>query len=136
MKYKELKYKGKIYYQRYQIEEILIKEKLSWFIDIETFNARIEITESVLIFNGGTIYNGIWEYGVIRNAEIINISWRNGVIFNVVWRNGVFEDGIIFNCVFHNGKILKGKLRQHNQDGSETKQTFIDCVIDPPVVKI
>lgn len=135
-KYKELKYKGNVYYQRYQIEEILIKEKLGWFIDMEIYNARIEISQNVLIFNSGTIYNGIWEYGVIRNAEIINIVWRNGVIFNVVWRNGIFEDGIIFNGIFYNGTILKAKLRTTNQDNTETKQSFIDCELNPPVIKV
>lgn len=135
-KYKELKYKGKIYTERYQIEQILVKEKMGWFINSETFNARLEILNDTLIFNAGTWYNGIWKFGVFRGGEWKFGIWEDGVWFNGTWLNGTFNNGIIFNGTFYQGKILSAKLRSNNQDGTPTRQEFVDCEISQNVVKI
>lgn len=135
-KYKELKYKGKIYTEKYQIEEILVKEKLAWFIDAETFNVRIEILNDVLVFNAGTWYNGVWKFGVFRGGEWKYGEWEDGVWFNGVWSNGLFKNGIIFNGTFYQGSFLAAKLRTTNQDGTPTRQEFVDCIQSKGVVKI
>lgn len=135
-KYKELKYKGKIYTESYQIEEILVKEKMAWFIDAETYKARIEILNDTLIFNAGTWYNGVWKFGVFRGGEWKFGTWEDGVWFNGTWLNGTFNNGIIFNGIFYQGKILSAKLRSNNQDGTPTRQEFIDCEVSQHVVKI
>ena len=135
-KYKELIYKGNIYTEKYQIEEILVKEKLSWFMDSETTNAKIEIGENnVLIFNGGTWYTGIWYFGAWRAGEWKFGSWEDGVWFNGVWQDGIFKNGIIFNGTFFQGQFINAKIRKMNQDGSETRQDFINCDLSPNVKK-
>lgn len=126
-KYKELVYKGKIITEKYLIEEILVSENMSWFIDAETSDARLEILNKTLIFNAGTWYNGIWIYGAWRSGEWKYGTWKNGVWFDGVWKDGKFEDGIIFNGTFIQGDFIKVKLRTINQNGSPTKQNFIDC---------
>lgn len=135
-KYKELIYKGQIYTEKYQIEEILIKEKLSWFIDAETSNARIEILDKILIFNGGTWYTGVWYFGAWRGGEWKFGSWENGVWFNGNWQDGIFKKGIIFNGTFFQGQFLDVKLRKTNQDGTDTRQDFINCDLSPNIKKI
>lgn len=129
MKYKELIYEGNTYTEKYDIEEILVKEGLSWFIEAETENVRLEIQQGVLIFNGGTWFNGIWKYGAVRNGEFKYVKWENGVWFNGVWRNGIWEQGIIFNGKFYQGTFMNGKIRKTDQKGIPTKQEFVDCEI-------
>lgn len=135
-KYKELIYKGNIVTERHLIEEILVKEDMSWFIDSETFNARLEIENDTLIFNGGTWYNGVWKFGAWRSGEWKYGTWENGVWFNGVWQDGTFEDGIIFNGTFFQGTFLNVKIRMKNQNGTETRQDFIDCDISENVIKV
>lgn len=127
MKYKELIYEGKTYTEQYDIEEILVKEGMSWFIDAETENVRIEIQNKTLIFNGGIWFNGIWKYGAFRNGEWKFGVWENGVFFNGVWRDGTWHQGIIFNGKFFQGTFMNGKIRTSDQKGVPTKQEFIDC---------
>ena len=135
-KYKELIYKGETLIEKYQIEEILVKEKLSWFINSETANAKIEISNGTLIFNGGTWYTGIWYFGAWRAGEWKFGSWEDGVWFNGNWQDGIFKNGIIFNGTFFQGQFLNARLRKMNQDGSETRQDFINCDISPNVKKV
>jgi hypothetical protein len=134
-KYKELIYKGNIITKKHLIEEILVKENMSWFIDSETYNARIEIQNDTLIFNGGTWFNGIFKFGAFRSGE-----WKygtfNGVWFNGVWKDGNFESGIIFNGTFLQGTFQNVKLRKKNQNGTECKRDFIDCEISQNVIKV
>lgn len=132
-KYKELKYNGKIYTEKYQIEEILVEENCVWFIDAETELARIEIKDNVLIFNGGTWFNGVWKFGVFRNGEIKFIKWEDGVFFNGVWQDGLFKNGYIYNGTFFGGQFLNAVLKKYNQNGSETRQDFINCDLSPNV---
>jgi len=135
-KYVELKYKGKIYTEPYQIEEILVKEKMSWFIDAETFKARIEILNDTLVFNAGTWYNGVWKFGAFRGGEWKFGTWEDGVWFNGSWKDGMFKDGIIFNCTFYQGQFLRAKLRTKNQDGTPTKRQFVDCELSQNIIEI
>ena len=130
-KYKELVYKGSIITERHLIEEVLVKEDMSWFIDSETFNARLEIENKTLIFNGGTWYNGIWKFGAWRGGEWKYGTWQDGVWFNGVWQDGTFENGIIFNGTFFQGTFMNIKIRTTNQNGSSTRQDFIDCTLPP-----
>lgn len=130
-KYKELIYKGNIITEKHLIEEVLVKEGMSWFIDSETFNARLEIEQKTLIFNGGTWYNGIWKFGAWRGGEWKYGTWQDGVWFNGVWQDGTFENGIIFNGTFFQGTFLNMKLRTKNQNGTDTRQDFIDCELPP-----
>lgn len=135
-KYKELLYKGKTITEKYLIEEILVKEKMSWFIDAETSDVRLEILNDTLIFNGGIWYNGIWKYGAFRGGEWRYGTWQNGVWFNGTWYNGRFENGIIFNGNFLQGEIQIAKIRQENQDGTPTTQNFVDCKLSQNVKKV
>ena len=128
-KYKELIYKGNIITERHLIEEVLVKENMGWFIDSETFNARLEIENKTLIFNGGTWYNGIWKFGAWRGGEWKFGTWQDGVWFNGVWQDGTFENGIIFNGTFFQGTFMNIKIRTTNQNGSTTRQDFIDCTL-------
>jgi len=110
-RYKELKYEGKTYTQKYQINEILLKNKMNWFLDCEVENARIEIVKDTLIFNGGVFYNGVWEYGVIRDGDIRNISFQNGVIYNGTFKKIKMEKGIVFGGTFLRGDVLFADIR-------------------------
>lgn len=101
-RYIELKINDKVYKKRYEIDRFLIKNKLSWFIDVECENARIEIIDGTLVINSAIIYNGIIEFAVIRDADVRNIKIYNGVIYNGVFKNIIMEKGIIFN-----GKFIK-----------------------------
>jgi len=51
-KYKELLYKGASIKEPYLIEEILVKEGMGWFIDAEVENAKLEIQNNTLVFDG------------------------------------------------------------------------------------
>lgn len=130
MKYKELIYKGQTYTETYDIEEILVKENMSWFIECETENVRLEIQNGVLIFNGGIFFNGNWVYGAVRGGEFKYVKWENGVWFNGVWKNGLWESGIIFNGTFYQGSFMNVKIRKNDQKGNPTKQDFINCELN------
>lgn len=124
-RYKELKYNGKTYTQKYQIDEILLEKKLNWVLDAEMENARLEIMKDTLIFNGGIIFNAIWEYGVIRNGEIRNIVFLNGVIYDGVFKKIKMEKGIIFGGTFYKGSILFADVR-----GGEFKDVDISTNVN------
>ena len=55
-RYKELKYAGNTYDQKYEINEILIDNDLNWFLDAEVENIRLEILNNTLIINAGIIF--------------------------------------------------------------------------------
>ena len=135
-KYLELKYNNKIYTEKYQIEEILVKEKFSWFIEMELFNSKIEILNNTLVFNGGTIYNGISKFMAFRDGLIKSMVWEDGVFFNGTANNMLFKNGIIFNCNMYNCQILNAKIRTKNQNNTPTKQEFIECDISSNVKKV
>lgn len=135
-KYKELVYKGDTIKERYLIEEVLVKEGMSWFIDAETSNAKLEIQNDTLIFNGGIWYNGVWRFGAWRAGEWRYGIWKDGVWFNGTWYNGVFQSGIIFNGDFMQGEFDIVKLRKKNQDGTDTTQNFVDCKLTNNVKSI
>jgi hypothetical protein len=135
-KYKQLKYRGKTITDSYDIEQVLIKEEMAWFIDAETSDVNIEILNGTLIFNGGVWYSGVWKFGAFRNGEWRFGTWEGGVWFNGKWYDGRFEGGIIFNGEFLNGEILSAKLRKNNQDGSETTLNFNDCVVSNSVISV
>ena len=126
LKYSELKYDGRIYTEKWQIDEILIKNKFSWMVNAETKNARLEIFQDTLVWNSGVWYNGDWYFGVWRDGEWRYGTWQNGVFYNGVWRNGTFKSGIIYNGKFFKGKILSGEIR-----GGQ----FIDIEIDKNVTE-
>lgn len=111
MRYKELKYDGKIYTKKYEIDEILIKNGFNWFIDAEVENVRIEIMKETLILNAGIWYNGVWEYGVIRDVDWRAGTFKNGVIYNGTFKKITVEKGIIFNGKFLKGEILFADIR-------------------------
>jgi len=110
-RYTELKYEGKTYTQKYEIDEILIDKKMNWFLDCEIENIRLEIQKDTLIINGGIFYNGVFEYGVIRDIEARNIQFLNGVIYNGTFKRIKMEKGIIFNGTFITGDILFADIR-------------------------
>jgi hypothetical protein len=111
LRYKELKYEGKNYTQKYQIDEILLSKGFNWFLDCEMENMRIEIMKDTLIINGGIFYNGVFEYGVIRDIEWRNGTFQNGVIYNGTFKRIKVEKGIIFDGVFIRGDILFADVR-------------------------
>lgn len=106
-RYIELKYDGKAYNKRYEIDDILIKNKMGWLIDCEVENLRIEIFRETLIINAGIIFNGVFVYGVIRSGEIRNMRFINGVIHNGVFKNITIERGIVFGGTFLGGIVKK-----------------------------
>jgi hypothetical protein len=131
MRYEKMVYQGKIYTEKYKIDEILIAKKLNWLIDAEVENLSLEIhtkeDQYTLIINAGRWFNGIFQYGVIRDIEWLNGIFKNGVWYNGTWKNGIFEHGLIFNGRFYNGQILNGKIH-----GGE----FFDIEIAQQVKKI
>jgi len=110
-RYVELKYEGKTYTQKYEIDEILLNNDLNWFLDAEIENARIEIMKETLIFNGGIWYNGVWEYGVIRDIDWRAGTFVNGVIYNGVFKRITVEKGIVFDGTFIRGDVLFADIR-------------------------
>jgi hypothetical protein len=111
LRYIELRYNGKTYTQKYEIDEILLKNNMNWFLDAEIENVRIEIMKDTLILNGGIWYNGIWEYGVIRDIEWKSGTFQNGVIYNGMFKRIKVEKGIIFDGTFIKGDILFADIR-------------------------
>jgi len=111
LRYKSLQYDGKEYTQKYEIDEILLDKGLNWFLDAEIENVRIEIVKDTLIINGGIWYNGIFEYGVIRDIECRNMTFQNGVIYNGVFKRITVEKGIIFDGTFIRGDVLYADIR-------------------------
>jgi len=111
IRYKELKIDGNVYNKRIDIDKILIENKLSWLIDAEVENLRLEILKDTLVVNAGIIYNCVFEYGVIRDCDVRNILFKNGVIYNGVFKNFVIEQGIIFDGTFVNGDIKFADIR-------------------------
>ena len=108
---KELKYNGKTYTRKFEIDEILIDNGLNWVLDCELENARIEIVKDTLVFNAGIFYNGIWEYGVFRDGDVRNITFQNGVIYNGTFKKCIIEKGIIFGGTFLKGDVLFADIR-------------------------
>jgi hypothetical protein len=126
LRYTELKYNGETYTEQWKIDEILIKNKFNWLVNAEIKNARLEIFNTTLVWNGGIWYNGDWYFGVWRDGEWRYGTWQNGVFYNGTWKNGTFKSGIIFNGKFFKGKILAGEIR-----GGQ----FIDVEISEGVVE-
>ena len=126
LRYIELKYNGETYTEQWKIDEILIKNKFNWMVNAEIANARLEIFQDTLVWNGGIWYNGDWYFGVWRDGEWRYGTWQNGVWYNGVWRDGTFKSGIIYKGKFFKGKILKGEIR-----GGQ----FVDIEIAPEVVE-
>jgi len=110
-RYKELKYNNKIFTKFYEINDILIKNNFNWLLDCEIENLRLEIFKDTLIINAGIWYNGIFEYGVIRDVDWRNGIFLNGVIYNGIYKHIKVEKGIIFNGTFLNGEILFADIR-------------------------
>ena len=126
-RYSELKIDGQTYTEQWKIDEVLIKNKFNWMVNAEIKNARLEIFQDTLVWNGGTWYNGDWYFGVWRNGEWRYGNWQNGVWYNGSWINGAFNSGIIFNGKFHKGKILGGEIRGG---------FFFNVEISPAVVEL
>jgi len=124
-RYKELLYQGKTYTKKYQIDEILIENGFNWFLDAEIENARIEIMKETIIFNAGVWYNGVWEYGVIRDIDWRAGTFKNGVIYNGVFKRITVEKGIIFNGTFLMGDVLFADIR-----GGEFKDVNISTNVN------
>lgn len=130
MRYKELLYQGKIYTDKYKIDDILTKHKFTWVLDAELENAKLEIMKDTLIFNSGIWYSGNWLFGVVRGGEFRYVIWENGVFFNGVFWDGIFKSGLIYNGTFYKGKFLGGEVKKTMpKTGNETKQHFVDCEI-------
>lgn len=125
-RYNELKHDGKTYTEQWKIDEILIKNKFNWLVNAEIKNARLEIFQDTLVWNGGIWYNGDWYFGVWRDGEWRYGNWQNGVWYNGKWKDGTFKSGIIYNGTFFKGKIEGGEIR-----GGQ----FIDVEIDPKVIE-
>ena len=124
-RYKELKFDGKEYTEQYKIDEILIDNDFSWFLDCEVENVRIEIQYETLIFNAGVFFNGTWQFGVFRDGEWKSGTWENGVWYNGIWRRGTFKSGIIYDGRFFSGKIESGVIK-----GGEFYDIKIDSSVD------
>lgn len=85
MKYIELKYRGKSFTKRNEIDDILEKEQFYWLIDAEVENAVIEILNGTIIWHDGVFYSGNWHYGIFKNGKFFG-NWENGI-----WENGNFS---------------------------------------------
>lgn len=125
-RYSELKFDGQIYDEQWKIDEILIKNKFNWIVNAEIKNARLEIYQDTLVWNGGTWYNGSWYFGVWRDGLWKYGNWQNGVWYGGKWENGTFKSGIIFKGNFFGGKIDGGEIRGG---------TFVNVQISPSVVE-
>jgi hypothetical protein len=132
MRYKELKYQGKTYTEKYQIDEILSENKFLWVLEAELSTLRMEIMKNTFIINGGIWYSGTFKFGVVRNVEMRFCNWENGVWYNGYWWDGIFKSGLIYNGTFYKGQFLNG-IAKNMMPNSEykTKHDFIDCDISP-----
>ena len=80
MKYKELKYKGKTYTNKKDIENILKENDFKWLFQCEFESAELEIKKDTLIWNSGDFNFGDWKYGIFKNGA-----------FNGTFESGIFE---------------------------------------------
>ena len=126
-RYTELKYNGKTYTKEYDINNVLIANDFNWILDLEVKNLRIELSNDTIIFNAGIYYNGIFEYGVIRDIDWRNGTFTNGVIYNGVFKNIIVEKGIIFDGTYLNGDILFADIRGGNFVNAKISA---NCIVD------
>jgi hypothetical protein len=91
MRYLELIYNGEIHREEKIINKILLENNISWLIDSEIENARIEIKNKTLIWNDGDFYSGEWNYGIFKKGRFFGI-----------FENGIFEGGEFL------GKFISG----------------------------
>lgn len=90
MRFTSLQYKDKKIVDSKAIDKILKSEGISWLIDCEIENAVIEIKHKTLIWKSGTLYSGLWHYGI----------WESGT-FHGTWESGIWVDGV------RKGKVKK-----------------------------
>jgi hypothetical protein len=83
MRFTCLYYNGNKIVDNNTIERKLLSEGLSWLIDCEIENAEIEIKNKTLIWKSGTLYSGLWFYGI----------WESGT-FHGTWESGIWVDGV------------------------------------------
>ncbi len=81
----ELKYGGKTYTTRNQINKLLNQLKFYWLIDSEVDKAIIEIKNDTLIWHEGIFMSGNWHYGIFKNGGFYG-TWENDI-----WENGYFD---------------------------------------------
>lgn len=117
---KSLKYKGKIYKDPTEIEDVLKKKSLFWLNKAEIENAIIEIKENKLYWLQGVWYYGTWEYGVWLDGIFKYGTWLGGVWYNGLWMNGTWENGIWMNGTWENGTFNSGEFR----NGEKIKGNF------------
>lgn len=84
MRYVELKYRGKVYTNQREINDILIKEEIYWLIDSEIEDAQIELEKNTIIWYSGSYYSGDWHYGIFKDGKFYG-NWKNGI-----WESGFF----------------------------------------------
>lgn len=110
MRIKKLTFKNKSYTDKVLIDDILLKNGLSWVNKAEIENAVIEIKDGKLYWYGGIWYFGDWDYGLWLDGEFRYGNWYNGVFYNGNFKNGTWHNGVFMNGTF-TGEFIKGDFR-------------------------
>jgi hypothetical protein len=92
MRFIEFKVGDELLTDTNDINKILQENNLSWLIDSEVEDAKIEIKNKTLIWHDGTYNAGDWYYGIWKNGYFYG-TWENGIWecgdFNGKWKSGI-----------------------------------------------
>lgn len=114
MRIKSLKYNNKTYTNIHKINKILNELNFNWFFDVEAENLNLEIIKGTIVITSGIWFNGVLEFGVIRDIDWRNGIFKNGVIYNGTFKNIIIERGIIFNGNFISGEFNDVDIKNEN----------------------
>ena len=85
MRFREFRIGNRLLTDPIEINNVLIKNNISWLIDSEIEDASIEIRNKTLIWINGVYRAGDWHYGIWKDGYFYG-NWENGI-----WEKGVFK---------------------------------------------
>ena len=91
------------------------EKKFPWLKDAVFKNARIDITNSHLVWRGGVWNDGVWKGGFWYDGFWYDGVWCGGFWCGGVWNDGVWNDGLMWSNV-------KQKYVKVKQSGKSFKE--------------
>jgi hypothetical protein len=103
------------------------ENKFPWLKNAKFYDAEIDITMDVLIWQDGIWKYGIWVGGVWEDGVWEGGTWKGGI-----WKGGIWKGGIWKGGVWHSGNWEGGNWERGNWQGgrmwSNSKQSYEEIV--------